>query len=110
MNNLGIYAPKAFEDVTDEDWRAILEANFMSGVRLARHYLPRMKTANWGRILFISSESALQIPAEFASKIIYPAAIVAGSRHQDQAQRFLAFLKTEEAGQIFRRSGFGITQ
>jgi len=53
---------------------------------------------------------ALEIPAEFAPKIVYPAAIVAGSRHQDQAQRFLAFLKTVEAGQIFRRLGFGITQ
>ena len=52
---------------------------------------------------------ALEIPAEFAPKIVYPAAIVAGSRHQDQAQRFLAFLKTEEASQIFRRLGFGIT-
>jgi len=52
---------------------------------------------------------ALEIPAEFAPKIVYPAAIVAGSRHQDQAQRFLAFLKTEEARQIFRRLGFGIT-
>ena len=53
---------------------------------------------------------ALEIPAEFAPKIVYPAAIVTGSQHQDQAQRFLAFLKTEEAGQIFRRLGFGITQ
>ena len=53
---------------------------------------------------------ALEIPAEFAPKIVYQAAIVAGSRHQDQAQRFLTFLKTEEAGQIFRRWGFGITQ
>ena len=52
----------------------------------------------------------LEIPVEFAPKIVYPAAIVAGSPHQDQAQRFLAFLKTEEAGQIFRRLGFGITQ
>jgi molybdate transport system substrate-binding protein len=53
---------------------------------------------------------ALEIPAEFAPKIIYPAAIVAGSPHQDQAQRFLAFLKTEEVRQIFRHFGFGITQ
>jgi molybdate transport system substrate-binding protein len=53
---------------------------------------------------------ALEIPAEFAPKIVYPAAIVAGSRHQDQAQHFLAFLKTEEAREIFRRLGFGITQ
>ena len=53
---------------------------------------------------------ALEIPSKFAPKIVYPAAIVADSRHQDEAQRFLAFLKTEEAGQIFRRSGFGVTQ
>ena len=52
----------------------------------------------------------LEIPAEFAPKIVYPVAIVAGSPHQDQAQRFLTFLKTEEAGKIFRRLGFGITQ
>lgn len=53
---------------------------------------------------------ALEIPAEFAPKIVYPAAIVAGSKHQEQAQRFLAFLKTGEAGQVFRRLGFGIIQ
>jgi molybdate transport system substrate-binding protein len=53
---------------------------------------------------------ALEIPAEFAPKIVYPAAIVARSKHQEQAQRFLAFLKTEEAGQVFRRLGFGIIQ
>jgi molybdate transport system substrate-binding protein len=53
---------------------------------------------------------ALEIPSKFAPKIVYPAAIVADSRHQDEAQRFLAFLKTEEVGQIFRRSGFGVTQ
>ena len=53
---------------------------------------------------------ALEIPAEFAPKIVYPAAIVADSRHQEQAQRFLAFLKNEEAGQVFRRLGFGLAQ
>ena len=51
---------------------------------------------------------ALEIPAEFEPKIVYPAAILAGSRHQEQAQRLLAFLKTEEAGEVFRRLGFGI--
>ena len=51
---------------------------------------------------------ALEIPVELAPKIVYPAAIVAGSRHQEQGQRFVAFLKTEEAGQVFRRQGFGI--
>ncbi|MDP9186606.1 MAG: SDR family oxidoreductase [Verrucomicrobiota bacterium] len=64
VNNLGVYEPKPFEQITDDDWRAIIEANFMSGVRLSRHYLPRMKAANWGRVIFISSESAMNIPVE----------------------------------------------
>jgi NAD(P)-dependent dehydrogenase (short-subunit alcohol dehydrogenase family) len=64
VNNLGIYEVKPFEQITDEDWSAIIETNFLSGVRLSRHYLPRMKTAGWGRIVFISSESAVNIPAE----------------------------------------------
>lgn len=64
VNNLGRYEPKPFEEITDEDWRAMIETNFMSGVRLARHYLPRMKKRDWGRVLFISSESAVQIPVE----------------------------------------------
>jgi NAD(P)-dependent dehydrogenase (short-subunit alcohol dehydrogenase family) len=64
VNNLGVYEPKPFEQISDDDWRAIIETNFMSGVRLARHYLPRMKEANWGRIIFISSESAVNIPVE----------------------------------------------
>jgi NAD(P)-dependent dehydrogenase (short-subunit alcohol dehydrogenase family) len=64
VNNLGVYEVKPFEQITDEDWLAILETNFLSGVRLARHYLPRMRTAGRGRIIFISSESAVNIPAE----------------------------------------------
>jgi NAD(P)-dependent dehydrogenase (short-subunit alcohol dehydrogenase family) len=64
VNNLGVYEPKAFEKITDDDWRAIIETNFMSGVRLCRHYLPHMKVANWGRVVFISSESAVNIPVE----------------------------------------------
>src|SRR5947208_2105500 len=64
VNNLGVYEPKAFEKITDEDWLAIIETNFLSGVRLSRHYLPRMKAAGWGRIIFISSESAANIPVE----------------------------------------------
>src|SRR3954470_16283325 len=55
VNNLGAYTVKPFEDLADEDWRALIETNFMSGVRLSRHYLPRMKQAGWGRIIFISS-------------------------------------------------------
>jgi NAD(P)-dependent dehydrogenase (short-subunit alcohol dehydrogenase family) len=64
VNNLGVYEPKLFDQITDNDWHAIIETNFMSGVRLSRHYLPRMKGANWGRIIFISSESAANIPVE----------------------------------------------
>jgi NAD(P)-dependent dehydrogenase (short-subunit alcohol dehydrogenase family) len=64
VNNLGIYEPRAFEEISDEDWLHLFQVNVMSGVRLSRHYLPRMKTKNWGRIVFISSESGVNIPAE----------------------------------------------
>ncbi len=64
INNLGVFGPKPFEEITDDDWTAIIEANFMSGVRLSRHWLPKMKQAGWGRIIFISSESAVNIPVE----------------------------------------------
>lgn len=64
VNNLGQYEPKPFEEIPDSDWQRIIEVNFMSGVRLSRHYLPLMKQKNWGRIIFISSESAIQIPQE----------------------------------------------
>ncbi|HVT88051.1 MAG TPA: SDR family oxidoreductase [Tepidisphaeraceae bacterium] len=64
VNNLGIFEPKAFEDIPDEDWKKFFDVNVLSGVRLARLYLPGMKKRNWGRILFISSESGIQIPAE----------------------------------------------
>ena len=64
VNNLGIFEPKPFEDIPDEDWTRFFEMNVLSGVRLARLCLPAMKKADWGRIIFVSSESALQIPAE----------------------------------------------
>jgi len=64
VNNLGIFEPKSFEEISDADWLRFFEVNVMSGVRLSRHHLPRMKQRNWGRIVFISSESAVQIPAE----------------------------------------------
>jgi len=64
VNNLGIFEPKPFEEIPDADWVRFFEANVLSGVRLARLYLPAMKRANWGRIMFISSESAVQIPTE----------------------------------------------
>jgi NAD(P)-dependent dehydrogenase (short-subunit alcohol dehydrogenase family) len=64
VNNLGIFEPRPFEDIPDEDWRRFFEVNVLSGVRLARLFLPGMKRRNWGRIIFISSESAIQIPPE----------------------------------------------
>ena len=64
VNNLGIFDPKPFEQITDEEWLRFFQINVLSGVRLSRHYLHRMKDRNWGRIVFISSESAIQIPAE----------------------------------------------
>jgi len=64
INNLGSYEPKPFEEISDEDWQTIIETNVMSGVRLSRHYLPKMRTKNWGRIIFISSESGVNIPVE----------------------------------------------
>jgi NAD(P)-dependent dehydrogenase (short-subunit alcohol dehydrogenase family) len=64
VNNLGIFAPQPFEQITDADWLRFFEVNVLSGVRLARHYLAGMRDRDWGRIVFVSSESALQIPAE----------------------------------------------
>jgi len=64
VNNMGIFEPKPFEKIPDEDWLRLFEANVMSGVRLSRHYLAGMREKEWGRILFVSSESAVQIPAE----------------------------------------------
>ena len=64
INNLGIFEPKPFVEITDQEWMHFFEVNVLSGVRLARFYLPRMLKKDWGRIVFISSESALQIPAE----------------------------------------------
>ncbi|HSP79758.1 MAG TPA: SDR family oxidoreductase, partial [Myxococcaceae bacterium] len=64
VNNLGIFEPMPFFDIPDSDWRRVFEVNVMSGVRFARHYAPGMRERGWGRILFVSSESALNIPKE----------------------------------------------
>jgi NAD(P)-dependent dehydrogenase (short-subunit alcohol dehydrogenase family) len=64
VNNAGVFAPRAFEDITDAEWLAFFETNVLSGVRLARHYLAGMIARGWGRIIFVSSESGLQIPVE----------------------------------------------
>ena len=64
VNNLGIFEAKPFLEIGDAEWLRFFEANVLSGIRMTRHYLPQMLEKKWGRILFISSESALQIPAE----------------------------------------------
>jgi NAD(P)-dependent dehydrogenase (short-subunit alcohol dehydrogenase family) len=64
VNNVGIFEPKAFTQISDGDWLKFFETNVLSGVRLARHYVTGMRERNWGRIIFVSSESAVQIPAE----------------------------------------------
>ena len=64
VNNLGIFEPKAFEEITDADWTRFFETNVMSGIRMSRAYIPGMKKSDWGRIVFISSESGINIPLE----------------------------------------------
>ena len=64
VNNVGIFEPTPFTQITDEDWFRFYEVNVLSGVRLSRFYFPKMLQASWGRVIFISSESAVQIPSE----------------------------------------------
>jgi NAD(P)-dependent dehydrogenase (short-subunit alcohol dehydrogenase family) len=64
VNNVGIFEPVPFEEIADEAWTAFFETNVMSGVRLSRAFLPGMRERNWGRVVFVSSESGLHIPAE----------------------------------------------
>jgi NAD(P)-dependent dehydrogenase (short-subunit alcohol dehydrogenase family) len=80
VNNLGIFEPKPFEEIPDEDWQRFFDVNVLSGVRLARLYLPSMKRANWGRIIFISSESGLQIPVEMVHYGVTKTAQIAVAR------------------------------
>jgi NAD(P)-dependent dehydrogenase (short-subunit alcohol dehydrogenase family) len=80
VNNLGIFDPVPFEDIPDTEWLRFFEVNVMSGVRLARHYLPAMKAANWGRIVFISSESGINPPGEMVHYGMTKAAQLSVSR------------------------------
>lgn len=80
VNNLGIFEPKNFEDIPDADWQRFFDVNVLSGVRLARLYLPGMKQRNWGRIIFISSESGVQIPPEMIHYGMTKAAQIAVAR------------------------------
>jgi NAD(P)-dependent dehydrogenase (short-subunit alcohol dehydrogenase family) len=80
INNLGIYEPKPFAEIRDEDWLRLFEVNVMSGVRLTRHYFPRMLQRNWGRVIFISSESAIMTPPEMVHYGVTKSAQLAISR------------------------------
>jgi NAD(P)-dependent dehydrogenase (short-subunit alcohol dehydrogenase family) len=80
VNNLGIYEVKTFDQISDADWRHILDVNVLSGARLARLCLPHMRSRRWGRIIFISSESAYHIPTEMIHYGVTKAAQIALSR------------------------------
>ncbi|AFI85844.1 SDR family NAD(P)-dependent oxidoreductase [Methylophaga nitratireducenticrescens] len=80
INNLGIFEPVPFEEIADEDWRRFFDVNVLSGVRLTRAYLPAMKQQNWGRVIFISSESGVQIPHEMIHYGMTKAAQIAIAR------------------------------
>lgn len=80
INNVGIFEPKAFTDITDEDWFTFFEVNVLSGIRLSRAYFNRMIQKNWGRIIFISSESGIQIPEEMIHYGVTKAAQIAAAR------------------------------
>lgn len=81
VNNLGgVTARKPFEDLDDADWTRVLEVNLLSGARLTRHYIRGMRRKNWGRVVFVSSESALQIPTEFPHYGVAKAAVIALAR------------------------------
>ena len=80
INNLGIYEPKEFVDITDADWLHLFETNVLSGVRLSRHYFPRMIQRNSGRIIFISSESGVMTPPEMVHYGVTKSAQLAISR------------------------------
>src|SRR5271170_3886235 len=80
INNLGIFEPKPFEEIPDEDWRRFFEVNVLSGARLSRIYVAGMKQRKWGRIVFISSESAIQIPVEMIHYGVTKTALLGLSR------------------------------
>lgn len=77
INNVGLFGLAEFESITDDDWSRYLEVNLMSGVRLTRHVLPAMLERGWGRVLFISSESGVNVPADMIHYGVTKAAMIA---------------------------------
>ncbi|MDG2372086.1 MAG: SDR family NAD(P)-dependent oxidoreductase [Flavobacteriaceae bacterium] len=80
INNVGVYSSKSFFETTDDDWQQQFEVNVMSGVRLSRHFLPKMIYAGWGRILFVSSECASLVPPDLIAYSTTKTAILSLSR------------------------------
>ena len=80
INNVGQYFPKPFNQTTDDDWRNLIETNVMSGIKLSKHFLPQMQNQNWGRVIFISSESGIQVPENLIHYGFTKAGILAVSR------------------------------
>lgn len=80
INNVGIFEPKPFFEIPDQDWERFFQINVMSGVRLSRHYVPKMVQRKWGRVVFISSESGIHIPPEMAHYGMTKTALLAISR------------------------------
>jgi NAD(P)-dependent dehydrogenase (short-subunit alcohol dehydrogenase family) len=80
VNNMSIYDVKAFQDISDADWQTYFDTNVMSGLRLTRHFLPKMLEKNWGRVVFVSSESGINIPEEMLHYGVTKAAQLATAR------------------------------
>lgn len=87
VNNLGIYESKAFDDISDDDWRSVFETNVLSGVRLSRMFLPAMKSRGWGRILFVSSEAAVVIPPDMVHYAATKTAVLSIARGLAESTR-----------------------
>jgi NAD(P)-dependent dehydrogenase (short-subunit alcohol dehydrogenase family) len=97
VNNLGIYGSQAFAEISDDEWLKFLEVNVISGVRLSRHYLPLMLNKNWGRIIFISSESGLNIPAEMIHYGVTKTAQLPGPTRSEGVEDFIQGLATDQS-------------
>ena len=127
VNNLGIFEPKPFDEIPDEDWRRFFDVNVLSGVRLSRAYVSGMKRRNWGRIIFISSESAVQIPVEMihygltktaqlavsrglaefcAGTGVTVNAILPGPTRSDGVEEFVAQLSGGQPFEVFEKQFF----
>jgi len=107
VNNLGIYEPKPFVDISDEDWLRFFQTNVLSGVRLSRRYLPGMLERNWGRVIFISSESGVMTPPEMIHYGMTKSAQLAISRGLAELTKGTAVTVNTVMPGPTRSAGFG---